>query len=701
VRDILLNVLLTGAASVNAYAERRRYTPPALPVGIRTKLGRHAARAGTMIVVLALYVLSMPRHLPVQAEAALASSFRFQPLELFPASNGHAFRNVRDVHPALKHIDAWISSVGASVAFADIYGLGRPADICLVDPRNDSVTVMPAPGTGARYAPFALPLPLEDFDVRTIAPMGCLPGDINEDGKVDLVIYYWGRPPLAFLQTGNDRLSADQFEAVELVEERERWFTNAGLLADVDGDGHADLIFGNYFRDGEHILDGSVADTMACIQGLTRVKRNFDSCSGTLWKRATMQHSMSRASNGGTNRLLLWQSAAAHSVAFRETRNAFDPEMANGWTLALGAADLTGDLLPELYVANDFGPDRLLLNKSTPGHPAFAVVEGRRGIATPRSKVLGRDSFKGMGVDFGDIERDGRQAIVVSNISEPYALLESHFLFVNTGDDSAWDRGEAPYRDESSSYGPWTGGWGWDVKFADLDNDGELEILQAGGFLKGSRNRWPELQELAMANDELLTYPFAWPRFRPGDDLAGDNRDRLYVADSPHHYTDVGWVLGLGSGSISRGIAVADVYGDGRLAVAIARQWMPSMFLANISPNAGAALVLNLRVPGAVAGTRAAIGASARLTLPDGRILAAQVDGGSGHSGKRAPEIHFGLGQVRCDARFNVDISWRDAKGKHRVSYALPPGRHTIVLLDSVSPQPAPFSVGGAGRNCQ
>src|SRR4029077_16067777 len=117
-----------------------------------------------------------------------------------------------------------------------------------------------------------------------------------------------------------------------------------------------------------------------------------------------------------------------------------------------------------------------------PGEPAFQIVEGRRGMTTPRSKVLGQDSFKGMGVDFGNINGDGRLAIAVSNISETYALLESHFLFVHTGEDAAWDRGEAPYRDESVARGVWTGGWAWDVKFADLVNSGTPQILQAMGF---------------------------------------------------------------------------------------------------------------------------------------------------------------------------------------------------------------------------
>src|SRR5262249_37072813 len=179
-----------------------------------------------------------------------------------------------------------------------------------------------------------------------------------------------------------------------------------------------------------------------------------------------------------------------------------------------------------------------------------------------------------MGVDFADITGRGRYAIAVSNISVPYGLLESHFLFVHTGDDSAWSRGVAPYRDESGPRGLWTGAWGWDVKFADLDNSGAPQILQATGFIKGDINRWPQLQELAMGNDELLKYPHSWPNFRPGADVSGaHSHDHLFVADASGRYHDVWPLLGLDRGTISRGVATGDVYGDGRLAVAIARQW--------------------------------------------------------------------------------------------------------------------------------
>src|SRR6185436_16209929 len=101
---------------------------------------------------------------------------------------------------------------------------------------------------------------------------------------------------------------------------------------DIDGDGHADLIIGNFFPDGARILDARAA---AGDQ---------------------MQDSMSLAQNGGRKHLLLWKAPAAgtSTVQFEEVNGALDEKSAQGWSLAIGAADLDGDLLPEIYFANDF-----------------------------------------------------------------------------------------------------------------------------------------------------------------------------------------------------------------------------------------------------------------------------------------------------------------------------------------------------------
>ena len=637
-------------------------------------------RLVALVIIVALYTMSRLPDLSYADRAELAVPFRFARHTL-PDFSGGSTRSLRPVHPSLERISAWISAVGAAVALDDLDGDGLPNDVVYVDTRIDRVIISPVPGTPSRYEPFGLdPAPLR-YDPSTMAPMGCLPGDLNEDGLTDLLVYYWGRPPIAFLRRAEEgsvrsNLTGAGYVRREIAPEGGRWFTNAATLADLDGDGHADLIVGNYFPDDARILDARAGG------------------------REAMQHSMSRADNGGRKHLLRWKGGSRGlepTVQFEEARGVLDERVASSWTLAIGAADLDGDLLPEIYLANDFGPDRLLHNRSRPGEFHFALLEGRKSLTTPNSKLVGRDSFKGMGVDFGDLNGDGRLDFFVSNIAAEYALLESNFVFVSTGETDLMKRGIAPYVDRSEPLGLSRSGWGWDTKLADFDNDGVLEALQATGFVKGTTDRWPELQELAMGNDEFLKDPESWPRFQAGDDLCGHQRNVFAARRNGGRYWDIAPLLEMDEPGVSRGIATADVDGDGRLDFAVANQWAASTFYRNQSRDSGTFLGLHLLLPvdpkgigptrsrpghpGADATGRPALGASAIVELTDGRRLVAQVDGGNGHSGKRSHDLHFGLGRTPLTTSLKIALDWRDSAGRVRhETLQLKPGWHTIVL---------------------
>lgn len=613
---------------------------------------RRAVGAG---VIAAVYVAAAPRA-PSHAEVEdLAGRFAFEPRPL-AAPRADRGRTVRPVHPDYERISAWISSVGAGVALGDFDGDGLDNDACLVDPRADEPVVMPVPGTGTRYEPIELLRPAGGERPETIAPMGCLLADLDEDGHTDALVYYWGRVPAAFLRRGRGVIASD-------VAPPERWFSNAGTVADVDGDGHQDLVIGNYFPDGARVLDAAAREP------------------------AVMQASMSRAYNAGSKRFLLWQGAHGDRVQYADAPAGLPAEVRHGWTLALGARDLDGDLLPELYLANDFGPDRLLRNASRPGALRFELVEGRRGFTTPRSKVLGRDSFKGMGIAFGDVDRDGDDDLAVSNIAAPWMLLESNFLFIDGRAPGAPLAGSA-FTDESEPLGVARGGWAWDVRFGDFDADGWLEVVQANGFVKGHTNRWAELQELATANDGLLAKPGAWPYFRPGDDLSGRQRNPFFARAGRGPFVDLAARLGLPADDVSRGLATADVDGDGDLDLAVANQWEDSQVLVNRAPRPGASLWLRLQLApearvqrGSHATGSPAIGATATVTLPGGARLVQQVDGGAGHSGKSAPVLHFGLGDAAPERALPIAIRYRDRGGVVReVTLSATPGAWTVSL---------------------
>ena len=654
-------------------------------------VARIATPLAAAVLIAFCYGMARYPNLSKAEREKMASSFKFERLPLPEAANHPPYKFVREVHPSLKRISAWISSLGASAALADLDGDGLPNDVCYVDPREDQVIVAPVPGTSNRYTPFVLdaaPLP---YDARTTAPMGALVGDFNEDGLLDVMVYFWGRTPILYLRRSTATpagspvaLSRADFVATELTNSGERWFSNGAVQADLDGDGHADLIFGNYFQDGAHILDANASGLEVLHEG------------------------KAKALNGGKKHVFLWAGAKEGeypSATFQEVTGVFSPEVEHGWTLAIGAADLDGDLLPEIYFAHDFGPDRLLHNRSTPGHLKFAVLEGKRRFTDPKSCVLGCDSFKGMGVDFGDVNGDGLLDIYVSNIATKFGLTESHFLWQSTGQLEGMKRGIAPYVQASEKLGLSRSGWGWDCRLADFDNRGVLQAIQAVGFIRGEVNRWPELQSLGTSNSRVVHDPRFWPNFKPGADLSGHDLNPFFVRAADGRYYNVGPEVGFTEPMVTKGIALADVDGDGRLDFVFANQWMESYLYHNVSPSPGSFLGLHLLLPlaaeaaaplreraghpGADLHGRPAFGACARVVLPDGRGLVSQVDGGSGHSGRRSPDIHFGLGQVAAGTPVEVELKWRSAVGGiQQTTLRLMPGWHTILLG-----QPVPATV--------
>jgi hypothetical protein len=629
---------------------------------------RHATVA---LVVIAVWVaIGVATRIPTAGAgtvAALAARFSFAVSDVNSTPPGA--RNLRTVAPALAHIRSWISAVGASAGLADFDGDGLPNDASLVDPRDDSVTILPVPGRTGSYPPIRLSYHGVAFDAKTTAPMGNVPADVNEDGYTDLLVYFWGRTPVAFLRRPGVPLSADAFVPVDVAPSPTRiWNSTTANVVDFDGDGHVDLFIGNYFPDGARVLDPT-AGSDPLMQ---------------------MQDSMSNAANAGHSAILrLDHFNLVNGVRiprYTEESGALTDRQSRSWTLATGAQDLDGDGRPELYVANDFGPDYLLQNRSAPGHIRFSELRGSRDATEPKSKVIGNDSFKSMGVAYTDINGDGRSDIVASNITTTYGLQESNFAFVSTGT-GPLTGGRAPYRDESERLGLSRSGWGWDVKAADFDGDGTDELVQAVGFIAGTTNRWAELQELAMSNDLAVREPWTWPDFPPGTDIAGHQRDPFFVRGSDGRYVDIARPLGIDNPGVSRGLAIGDVDHDGRMDFLIANQWANSQFLRNTGPARG---YLGLRLllpaePGVPdAQPRPAIGASVTVTRADGVVSRAQLFPANGHTGVNAPELLFGLGSPGARPA-SVTVTWRDAAGVHSLTRTLSTGWHDLVLTPAAA----------------
>ena len=254
---------------------------------------RYSSRLAAILLAVVCFALA---RLPTPASselAVLASRFGFERIPLLELPGHPPYKHVRQVHPSLERISAWVSSLGAAATLADLDGDGLANDIVQVDPRTDLVIVAPAPGAPRRFEPFALDSSFwsgDSYDLSTIAPMGSVAGDYNEDGALDLLVYFWGRTPVLYLRRSvgaADGLSPAAFVPRELLDSGDRWYSNSALQADLDGDDHVDLLIGGYYMEGARVLDPSDTGTVVLHEG------------------------KARALNGGHEHFFLWREATS------------------------------------------------------------------------------------------------------------------------------------------------------------------------------------------------------------------------------------------------------------------------------------------------------------------------------------------------------------------------------------------------------
>ncbi|MBV9705970.1 MAG: CRTAC1 family protein [Chloroflexi bacterium] len=497
----------------------------------------------------------------------------------------------------LDNIMPWMCSVGAAAAAADYNNDGYIDIFVSSSGRNSPCHLFRNNGDGT-FTDVAAQAGVADLN-REGGVMDAVWGDFDNDGWTDLYIVKWSAPNRLFRNNRNGTFT-------DITHSSGTGYVgngNAAIWFDYNGDGLLDLYIGNYFRP-----------------------------ENDLWHLHTthiMHDDFEKARNAGPN--VLYHNNGDGTFTDVAPRLGVDDR---GWTLDVGACDLFNTGHMDLYLANDFGQDKIFKNN---GDGSFTDVT---------SHAIPIDTRKGMSVDFADLDGDGYPDIYVSNITKPGYLVEGNFLWRNNGDGTFTDR--AP------QLGVDNGGWSWGAKFVDLDNDGEMEIVVLNGFVSaGPGDYWFQLGTMATTPGIVVEDARSWPPIG-NDSISGYERSRLF-AKQGKGYVDIAQQAGLNDLYDGRGLCIADYDNDGLPELFTANQGAPFLLYKNEPQHRNH--WVGLRLVGSGRSNRDAIGA--RVTLTAGhRRWVKWVDPGSGFASQSDRRLRFGLGKL-TDID-DIEIRWPD-----------------------------------------
>ena len=553
-------------------------------------------------IVIAAFVAAIGAVLALNGRAAAGVAGRGRAgIQLHEVSHESGIDFVHQettLDPKLANIAAHVAALGACVSVADFNNDNWP-DLYFTTSRfgaANALYVNQHDGTfrdvAAEAGVAALNRPGEGVS------MGAVWGDYDNDGNEDLFVYKWGYPQLLH------NLGNGKFEDVTEKAGLRRWMnSNGAIWFDFDRDGLLDLYVTGYFRsdiDFWHLKTTHI-----------------------------MQESWDFASNGGKN--LLFKNMG--DGTFKDVTDSLGVGSTR-WTLAAAAADFNDDGWPDLYLANDYGPEELFINH---GGKRFELA--RAGLED--------DSKSGMAVAIGDVYNRDRHDVFVTNISERGFLFQGNNLRINF-------LKELGRFDEVAKGVVADAGWAWGAQFGDLNNDGLLDLVVTNGFISADTGRdyWYAMSKIAGAQGNIFEDAKNWPPIGNAS-LSGYERPRVLLNRGRDGFVDVAEAAGITHRLDGRSVALADLFNRGALDVVIANEKGRALLYRNTLAGPENGHWVELKLIG-TRSNRSAIGAE--VTAEFGGVKQRQVvNGGTGFCSQNDRRLHFGLGHNRLD---RVTIRW-------------------------------------------
>ena len=413
--------------------------------------------------------------------------------------------------------------------------------------------------------------------------MGCVFGDYDNDGDLDLYVTNYGQNVL--YRNNGDGTFTDVAEKAGVGDTR--WGTGA-VFGDYDNDGDLDLYVPNYI---EHDLDKLAEAQKTSTQYGQSVPRKLN------------PHSFEPQDN------VLYRNNG--DGTFTDVTAELSVESPGGRSLQAIFADfdLDGDL--ELYVANDLSPNFLYRNN---GDGTFTDVSDASWAA----------DFRGsMGLATGDYDGDGDLDLFMSHWIEQENALYSNMWKEEgaIGGKSSKVEGMQPIHLVDESYGASLGeeslkyvGWGTDL--FDFDLDGDLDIFVANGH----------------------TF-----QYLDNYDLLIPQKDQFFRYDGDGIFTDVSAATGIAAlpYRVGRGVAFGDYDSDGDVDIFIVNNHDRAVLLRNEGGNRNNWLHVKLI---GTKGNHDAVGARIRLKAGD-RIQLREINAGASYLSFNSLTAEFGLGQ--------------------------------------------------------